>query len=526
MAYNLISVRDYLRLIFRRKHVLIWPLLLAAIAVLPIWTILPTKYRAKATVKRQDLGMLKRATGRTVQQLSGTDLQTLRVEILTWDNLQRVIRKLKLDVNLKTPADWQRKFEDLQQAISIKRAAHGSGVILIEITAIAETPQRAMDISNAIADNYVEQSKRTTTQGSRMAVDFLRRRVRETLAKVKENERQLAKYKEKYLDTIPVMKERILERIASLEAERTSRTYRVTALETRLAHLKKQLNDVTRSITEEGIEATNPDYLDVEKQLADGRKALEQMLTRYTEEHPDIIETRQYIERREKELAETPKFVKGPERKVLNPTYARLFQDRMGFERDVRAEQAALVQVQADIAAAKQRGQTVVKEEKTYNDLLRELGGYAEQYQRYSDNLAQEEARYEVEISQYGTQVDMLQRAILPALPYQMQRVQLVLACLAGGVAIGIGLMFTLEFCDHSLRSVEDATQFLQIPVLGCISTIVSPEERTRRHRRNILIAAGIVALVVLAVGALLLWEYLEPGILNVLIETARSYFT
>ena len=101
----------------------------------------------------------------------------------------------------------------------------------------------------------------------------------------------------------------------------------------------------------------------------------------------------------------------------------------------------------------------------------------------------------------------------------------LALACLAGGAGVGITLMLGLEFCDQSLRSVDDASGFLQIPILGSISMIVSPEEVRRRYWRNVGIGAVILLLVAGGIGGVMFWDYRNPGAIDRFIEDARDTF-
>ena len=42
------TVRDYLRMVFRRKHALVLPAFLGVLLVLPIWFAIPPKYEAVA----------------------------------------------------------------------------------------------------------------------------------------------------------------------------------------------------------------------------------------------------------------------------------------------------------------------------------------------------------------------------------------------------------------------------------------------------------------------------------------------
>ena len=111
-----VTVRDYLRLLFRRKYAIAVPIFCSVFLILPAWKIVPEKYRATALVKRKDLALTNAAAGSLMVHDNGpVPVETMRAEILTWTNLDRVIKQLKLDVDLKTPADWQNEYETAQE---------------------------------------------------------------------------------------------------------------------------------------------------------------------------------------------------------------------------------------------------------------------------------------------------------------------------------------------------------------------------------------------------------------------------
>jgi len=527
LSGNLVSVRDYLRLIFRRKHALLIPLLLSVVAVGPVWILAPITYRADAIVKRQDLGMAERA-GASSSSPGTASPRTLYIEIVTPNNLERVIRQLKMDVHLRTPADWQRKFDELRRNISISYKARSKGLDLIEIAAVADTPRQAMEIANAIADNYVEESKRSSREAPEMAIDYLDRRAQEALRNLKAVEQKLERFKREYLQELPQVKDGILKRIFELETQKASANILLEGLRKRLELIDKQISEAPPTVTAEVVTEENPEYTALNNELVTLRRTRDRMLNigGRTPEHPEVVRLEAEIARLEKQLEETPQYKRGVEREVPNPALVALKRERQRTEQDIQVQLAQIERIKADIQALQLRAQEMVQEEQSYTDLLREKERYESQYHLFTRNLQAAQTQYDVETSKFGIQVDMIQRAIEPAAPYRMPRLKMALACVAGGLALGIALMFALEFCDHSLRGREDAVSFLNVPVLGCISLIEAPEVVVRRRRRRIIFAAFVVALLLAGAGAVWAVERYRPGMLDQLAERARSYLS
>ena len=521
---NLISARDYLRLVFRRKAVLIVPLILSALLIVPIFTVVPTRYRADALVKRLDLGMVRRAGGDD-RGSPGASVKTLKREILTWNNLDRVINQLRLNVDIKSQTDLQDRYQQLKESIQIASVAQAGGTELIQISAIQETPDLAMQVANAIADNYVEQSKSSSRHESELAVDFFRRRAQEALRKLKESDSKLETFKKKDFEDIPQMRDRYVENRAKLRQVEDSNRYLLQATLSRIEEIRKQLEATPQTVIQETVQALNPEHLEARQQLTAHEKLLERMFISYTDEHPDVIRVRQEITRLKQQLADTPTRVDGDKTTVRNPVFQELHKDLLKAEQEVKGLKATLLGIKADLTVLDARIQKVREQETSYADLVRERESHQAQYQQFSKRLTTSELEFDVETSRYGTQVDMIERALLPMRPDRMQRLQITLLCLAGGCAAGVGLVFALEFCDHSLRSVEDAAGFLPMPVLGSLALIVSPEQIARRRFRNIVFLASVVLLLAMGTGGLFLWEHFNPGTIRRMLKVAHHLF-
>jgi len=126
---------------------------------------------------------------------SGNSEAALRSEILSWTNLDNVVKQLKLDTDLKTAADWQSKYETLRKAITVKVADQGAGVDMIEIAVTDKNPMLAQQIANAIADNYASETAKARNDDLVNEVDFLKKNEADNLETPKRTDAELANVK-------------------------------------------------------------------------------------------------------------------------------------------------------------------------------------------------------------------------------------------------------------------------------------------------------------------------------------------
>ena len=520
MVPNALSVRDYLRLVFRRKYSLFVPILLGAMLIGPVWVLAPTKYRAEALIKREDRGVVQGQSLRSPEPI-------VRKEMLTYNNLRRILAQLKRDVDLESPAELQAEIRALREAVSIDVDARDTRQDFVSISVTAGDPAESARIANAFANNYVERSLKSRDEDFENTIKYLRKRTEEALGNLQKTERDMAKYTEEHLQTIPQVKDSYLRRIDQLETEMASRKHQLAAIEKQLEQIEKQLEggEVPQTIVAEVLIEENPEYQQLKQQVTERKQVLDQMLVDRTEEHPEVIALREEIGRLEEQLEKTSDTVEGGKRRVVNPDYSKLVQDRHHMQQQIQGQRAAQLQIESELAALRQKAQEVVEQERTYNDLERERQMYSQQHASFRRRLEEAELALDAQNERVGTDVEIHQEAIAPTEPYHMQNLWYALACLAGGAGVGITLMLGLEFCDQSLRSVDDASGFLQIPILGSISMIVSPEEVRRRYWRNVGIGAVILLLVAGGIGGVMFWDYRNPGAIDRFIEDARDTF-
>jgi len=542
MKNGLISVRDYVRMVFRRKWAVMLPSLLGIIVAPLLWVSVPAKYQASAMVRRKDLAVLQSAPGSVVSKNDAhVSVAALRVEILTWNNLERVIHQVGLNTDLQGPADWQKMYSKLREAITIDTRARGRGIDLIEISVIHKDPKLAQEIANAVADNYVERSQKITRTASQQAVEFLKEGADEYREKLNNLEQQMREYKEEHFGNLPQVRQQVLDRLQSLRTKKTAQTLQLTGngsislgaqkttqqlqltgAKSRLKEVKKQLENVPKTVEGEVTMKENPLHSQLKKRLQKQRMALTELKASYTKKHPKVKKAKKRIKQLEKRLEDTPKRIEAQKSVVMNPEYQELKMKERKLKQDIEAYKSSLNQIDARIAANKDQLTSLMDKTHKLNDLRRQKEEAQKLYSEYRSSLISARTRMEVQSGQYGTQIEMMSRALKPTSPYQMERMKFALAAVAAGTCLGVGLLFGLEFADRSIRSVEDAYHYLGVPVLGSVRTIESPARvRDRRQRRLAIAGWFLVGAVLIGGGVAATW-YFYPGMVEA--YAARAY--
>lgn len=514
MTRSLVTVRDYLRLVFRRKWQLFVPTLGGLLMIPVLLRAVPQKYRAAAVVRRQDMAILRSTPSSLINKTdSHISVAALRAEILTWTNLEKVIRQTNLDTGLQTLGDWQDMYSQLRAGITIDTIAKGRGRDLIEISVIHRDPDKGAEIANAVADSYVEQTQGASRTSTQTAVTFLRDGTEEYRKKLREAERKLQEYRQTHFADLPNVREGILSKLLSLRTQMTTEELQLTRAESRLESVKNQLREVPEIVEGEVTRQENPILADLQTQLAERERLLRSLSLNYTDQHPRILELEREIAELQKQIEETPARIETEKKEVLNPEYQDLQMQKRKLQQDIEAHQAALNQIQAQVEANNRQLRSLTEEEQRYNDLQREKREAEQLYEQYNQSLASAQTRLEVESKGYETEAEVIARAQVPQSPYRVLSIKLAAMSLAGGLALGVGLIFASELTDRSFRNIEDAADYLGVPVLGSIPAITTPEQIASRRRRRIKILLLLVVLALLAGGAVVTVEHLQPGL-------------
>jgi len=108
-----------------------------------------------------------------------------------------------------------------------------------------------------------------------------------------------------------------------------------------------------------------------------------------------------------------------------------------------------------------------------------------------------------LESSKEGTRYTILDPARLPLKPVKPNKLMVLFMGLAIGAGAGIGLVFLMELFDHSFLGIDEARTFLELPIFGAVSKIVTEDDiRTQKLHNTrvtgISVMTGVVLLVVI----------------------------
>ena len=263
------------------------------------------------------------------------------------------------------------------------------------------------------------------------------------------------------------------------------------------------------SETENAIAFIN-DQLDLyQKKLKQGEVAsmeekLNGLLLDSTDKHPVVIELRKKIASAKGEMEKGDYTIKNAAPSEADNGIASL-KEELGKMR----EELATSGLDTNKGGVNRTKLAATTNEKLYKLLLldkvekvttQDMGVNQRLYNELLERLETAKITQRLEASKDGTRYTILDPARLPLTPVKPNKLYVMLAGLFAGLCLGLGLIFTVEMFDGSFIAVDEASAYLEKPVFGAISKIVTEKDLALQRVHNI----KIVGISILTVAALL----------------------
>lgn len=368
-------------------------------------------------------------------------------------------------------------------------------------------PVIAKNVVQSLLTLFAERS----TDNNRTEMDKTQKFLNEEIAAYEQQlraaEQRRAEFRQKYANLLPGTGSTVPRLEAARLAVRDAHEQYQDAVAKRDA-LKSEFAGVPQYLSVNSgtsIVIQNGRMTPTEARLDEAKKSLDTLRLRFTDQHPDVIQTKRQIAELEAEVQKEQKAApasEGPKAfakksQVTNPVYEQLKVRLVDAEGAVASTKRRADDARSDLAALEKANALVPEVETQAQDLDRNYAiikrNHEELLQRREATLLAQSANQKADKITFRV-VDPPQVPITPAAPNQPVLFSLVLLV---GLAGGAGLALLLTQVDRSFASISQLRE-LGLPVLGAVAFIKS------QTRRPALIARatgfGVTALFLLAV--------------------------
>jgi capsular exopolysaccharide synthesis family protein len=321
---------------------------------------------------------------------------------------------------------------------------------LVSIVYTSQDPAFAALAANTLAEEYAQQNLDLRLGTILKNLTWLGEEVKRQEAKVREAEAAMTRYRqEQNALSLEDRQNIVVARLNTLND--TVTRARTTRLQKEAVFNQlKSVNSASDTADAFPVIATNAGVIEAKTRLNELIAQKAQLSSRYLPGHPAMAKIEAQID---------------SARAELNGQRARVIE-------------AARNEYEAAVAEERSFGGQLEAQKHAAMDLDRKSGGYlvlqreAESNRQIYQSLMQQEKELRVISNSRTNNVQVMDRAEVPGAPFSPNARKDWFTAILAGLLVALGLAFGLEYLDDTVKTPEDVTARLRLPMLGLVPSI------------------------------------------------------
>jgi succinoglycan biosynthesis transport protein ExoP len=323
------------------------------------------------------------------------------------------------------------------------------GSHLVDVTFVSEDAKFAADAVNTLIDEYVSENLEVKLRSTQGMLEWLDNELGTQQKRVEESERALAEYREKENALSLDDKQNIvLSRLNQLNDTAT----RARSTRVQKESLYNQVKAIASGTTPDAIPiiATNGNVQTAKSKLADLQRQRVQLLERYAEKHPQVINLNAQLEDAQKQLDIA---IAGAVQSVRNEYETALIEEQTFAK---------------NLEGAKHEATDLNRKGIGYGVMEREAKSNREVYQ----SLLTREKELRVSANSRTNNVRVIDRAEIPRGPITPGGRRTWLMSAVIGLVLAVAVALGLDYMNDTIKTPEDITNRLKLPFLGLVPAV------------------------------------------------------
>jgi succinoglycan biosynthesis transport protein ExoP len=492
------TIQDLRAILRRRKWDLILPLLIVFCLAAVVALALPSIYRSTATILIEEQEIPKEYVTSMVSSFAEQRIQSSTQRIMSSARLVEIIKRFNLYAHLRDRWTMEEiiakmrkdiKFETISADVMDRRTGRPTAAtIAFTISYEGEDPSVVLQVANVLASLYLEENLRIRDEKTSGASKFIEDEMKEVQANLAKQDALISDYKQKNINTLPELNQLNIQELERVERNLEQLEIQLRTLKERESFFKTQMASVPADLS-------NPD----KDRLKELRVRLGSLMTRYSDQYPDVAKTKAEIAELERKLSLPSAGPIGD--KPDNPAYINLESQLSSTQSEIESQRRQAKALQKRRDDYRKRMEAAPGVEEGYRTLVGERNNLQVKYDDLMKKFMETKVASGMEKGQLGERFTMIDPPRMPEKPVRPNIPAILLIGLFLGMGSGMGAASLREYSDQSARSVEALAKATGFPVLGSIPEILTPRDIVRRKTRLRIWIFSVVLLVTLGVG-------------------------
>lgn len=506
----------------------------AAVVAAVGWTVvfaLPDRYETTASVFVDTRTALKPALKNlTVDQDVDAQINYVRESLLARPQLEKIARDTGvLPDTVTNERERVKVLSNLADRITLtvssagnqgdERSTAGS---IYTIDYQDNSPQRSARVTETLLNTFIDETLGGKRQGSENVQKFLEARLKDYEQRLSAAEDRIAAFKKQNVGLMPSEQGGYFQQLQTeVDAAKKANTD-LSVAESRRDELVRQLHgDVAVSAAGSSSPTVGTQGVvsgsDTLSRIQETQAKLDDLLLRFTDQHPDVISTRETLaELKKRRQQELENLKRGDASAVAasgagnNPVYQSIELELNKVDVEIAALKREAVQHEQTVAELRARLNSAPQVEAEYQQMNRDYDVNKAEYTALLENY--QKARLGEQADSAGSVrfevVQPPQEAVAPVWP---RRNRLLAEIWLAALGIGVGLPYGLHRLRPVVNSVRGVGELTNFPILGAVS-VAFPSRRQFLFRRRLVRfgAAGLCLFVAFVAVLYLNWTGLR----------------
>ena len=475
----------------------------------------PDKYEATARVYVDTQSILKPLmAGLTVQPDVDQQVAILSRTLISRPNVEKLVRMTDMDLNIKSAEQRERLVDGLMRTLYIKSLGRDN---LYTIDFLDPSPTQARRVVQSLLSIFVESGLSEKGNDTGRAQHFIEDQIKAYAQRLSAAENRVKDFKLKHMDFEDSGGKDYFASMSALSEDlRKARLQLQEANQSREA-LKKQLADEQAHPTasSDGDDASSSIATpDLDARIDALKKNLDDLLLRYTSQHPDVINTQKMIKeleaqrkqeriRLEKELEKRQQA--GTAGDASDPVYQQLKLALADSDAQIAGLRARVADYEKRYQQMRAKAESVPEIEAEYARLNRDYGIEKQNYQnlvaRRESALMSGELEQATGLASFRV-IDPPRTSPNPVSP---NRKLLIPLALLASLCAGFAASYLFSMVRPTFHDKSNLKTIGKRPVLGTVSLIRNSQVLARQRRRAMLFFGGLGGLAATYGAAILI---------------------
>ena len=405
-------------------------------------------------------------------------VRIVRTQLLSRDNLERVVYDAGLDAQIYGPVELERRLNSLADAIDVRTREDQ----YFEIIYSDADPVVAQRVVSSVLDLFVEQNLGAAIADVDGALRVLDGQIEARASELREIERRIAAFRADNASELGGV-DRSSRRIDLKEGELARVQDQMSRLQITRSSLRRELSQTPRTTSGRELDALKLELASLRAQFNDN--------------YPDIPRLEARIAELEAGGASLPD----------NPDYLSAERGLTGVNDELASLQRTERRLLGEIEELELSAAQTPEAEAALTQLVRDRAQVEQQYKILRNQRDETALRAEVNAAGGGIEITTYDPPRVAAEPSWPPRGLFALAVLAIGLGAGAGLAYLLSALDKTYTQVADLEEALGLPVLGAVSPSPTKASRARAFGDRLALAGVLGALLLTTAGLFYVWE-------------------